>query len=497
MKKNAVFHRLTALMLAAALAVGLCVSASAASFSDVPSTHWAAGSISRCAELGFFKGESAANFGVGKPMTRAAFVTALCRFFGWDTAASAETPYEDVRDSAWYAGAVSAAYGAAAITTQRSVFRPDDAITREEMAVMLVRALGYTTIAGLVEDHPFTDVTTNAGYIAMAYDMGLVTGTTATTFSPDSPATREQAAVILMRLYDKLHTAAPRAMALISQWPADGMDLGGYDTVALEAGRFAVAGKKPVLSGAMDGKETAAATAAARAAGAGVLFYAPARSTILKADVKDTAALLAAAVEEGGYDGVYLDVADVPAGSKSTMTALAEAVDKALGDKLVYVGAQGASVNGSAAGYDYEALAAAADELVVHAASPVTTSGGFTSAPAEPVEEICCALSALEGIENVTLSLSARATAWRGSAELTAPTAATLEEYLAGDAQRYYSQRYEAPYLRLAGGSVVWYCDGESAAARLQLLQLLGVDSVCICSAEHAAPDFLKGLKLS
>lgn len=497
MKKHTVFHRLTGLMLAAVLTVGLCVSASAASFADVPSSHWAAGSISRCAELGFFKGESASAFGVGKPMTRAAFVTALCRFFGWDTDASVETPYADVNDSAWYAGAVSAAYRAGAITTQRSVFRPEDAITREEMAVMLVRALGYTTIAGLAKDHPFTDVTTNSGYIAMAYDMGLVTGTTAATFSPDSPATREQAAVILMRLYDKLHAPAPAAMALISEWPEEGMDLSGYEVVALDAGRYAVAGKKPVLSRTMKAEEAAPIIAAARAAGAKVVLYSSARSTILKAPAADTAALLAAAAEEWGCDGAYLEVNDVPAKSKKDLTALAAAMDEALGDKLFYMGAMGTSLSGSATGYDYAALATLADELVVRIKSPVTTSGGFTSAPAEPVEELYCALSTLETIENVTVLLSARATAWRGSSSLDAPTAAQLEEYLAGDAQRYYSQRYEAPYLRLEDGSTIWYADGESAAARLQMMQLLGVDSVCICSAEHAAADFLAGLKLS
>ena len=51
--------------------------------------------------------------------------------------------------------------------------------------------------------------TTNAGYVAMAYELGLVNGTSSTTFSPDRTATREQAAVMLMRLYDSYHAAAP------------------------------------------------------------------------------------------------------------------------------------------------------------------------------------------------------------------------------------------------------------------------------------------------
>ena len=81
---------------------------------------------------------------------------------------------------------------------------------------MLVRAMGYGTIAGLAQDlpMPFQDVTTNAGYIAMAYELGLVNGTSAAAFSPDRTATREQAAAMLMRLYDGYHTAAPERIGI-------------------------------------------------------------------------------------------------------------------------------------------------------------------------------------------------------------------------------------------------------------------------------------------
>lgn len=83
---------------------------------------------------------------------------------------------------------------------------------------MLLRAMGYGTIAGLARDlpMPFRDVRTNSGYLSMAYALGLISGTSATTFSPDQAATREQAAVILMRLYDKLHAADPGRVGIIA-----------------------------------------------------------------------------------------------------------------------------------------------------------------------------------------------------------------------------------------------------------------------------------------
>ena len=67
MNKTGIFHRLTALVLTAVLTASLGVSAAAAAFADVPAAHWASGGISRCAELGFFRGESATAFGVGRP----------------------------------------------------------------------------------------------------------------------------------------------------------------------------------------------------------------------------------------------------------------------------------------------------------------------------------------------------------------------------------------------------------------------------------------------
>ena len=123
------------------LCTAAAVPASAAGFQDVPAGHWAEESIQRCVELGFFQGESATRFGVGEGITRAAFAVVLCRFFGWETAVPAQTPFEDVAPDAWYAGAVKAAYDHGAITDQSPTFRPEETLTREELAVMLVRAL--------------------------------------------------------------------------------------------------------------------------------------------------------------------------------------------------------------------------------------------------------------------------------------------------------------------------------------------------------------------
>ena len=214
MKRRLQWFCSCALLCALLVTAALPAPAAAAStgFSDVPESHWAADSIRRAVDLGLFQGQTPTRFGLGAPMTRGAFVVALCRLFGWEMVTPEAGSYTDNQDkSAWYYSAVETAYANGAITRQTDTFRPREPITREELAVMLVRAMGCGTIAGLAQDlpMPFRDVTTNVGYIAMAHELGLVNGTAATTFSPDQTATREQAAVMLIRLYDSYHAAAP------------------------------------------------------------------------------------------------------------------------------------------------------------------------------------------------------------------------------------------------------------------------------------------------
>ncbi len=76
------------------------------------------------------------------------------------------------------------------------------------MAVMLVRALGYTTLSGSLKNvrTPFTDVKSNLTCIAMAYDFGIIRGSTPTTFNPKGSASREEAATMMVRLYKNYYS---------------------------------------------------------------------------------------------------------------------------------------------------------------------------------------------------------------------------------------------------------------------------------------------------
>ena len=77
-------------------------------------------------------------------------------------------------------------------------------ITRAEFAAVSVRA--YEALSGEkaspVEVNPFTD--TKDIEVLKAYQVGITTGTSATTFHPDTLLNREQAATMLTRVYKKI-----------------------------------------------------------------------------------------------------------------------------------------------------------------------------------------------------------------------------------------------------------------------------------------------------
>ena len=480
---------LACLVLCAVLAGGLTLSASAAQFSDVPASSWAADAIGRCVDMKFFQGETATRFGMGHEMKRSAFAVVLCRFFGWETAAPTQATYKDVPLDAWYAGAVEAAYAHGALTDQSDSFRPDDPITREELAVMLVRALGYGTIAGLAQDLPsaFQDVTTNTGYIIMAYDLDLTRGVSATSFAPSRAALREQVAVILVRLYDKLHRAEPGRVGILS--PGGELpDLTGYEAIAVNGARLMTADGARVIQNA-DSSGAAEVRDAAHAAGAKALLHVTGGPTALNSTAAETAACLVSAVEEGGYDGILLDIPSLKMDKEAALVELAQALKPALNGKLLYLVAEAPSWQGVRYdGYDYAALGKAADKLILRIASIEEADGQYPAAPVEPLEELYYALAELQGkVDSSRLSIlmSTKTSVWVNGRKNTSFTADDLAELTAkGSLVRHYSDRYGCAYL--AGFTannmplIAWYLDEQSMEARARLARLFNVEQLVV-----------------
>ena len=501
--KRTLSRLLSCLLLCAVLCTLLPVPASAAGFKDVPADHWAAASINRAVELGLFNGKSASRFGLGEGMTRSAFVRVLCRLFQWELETPEEGSFADNQDpTAGYYSVVETAYRHGAIPGHSEYFRPYDAITREELAVMLVRALGYGTIAGLTQELslPFTDVTTNAGYISMAYQLGIISGYSGGFFRPDDIATREQVAVILVRVYDKYYGAAPSLCGLVKE-AGTLPDSEAYTVLAADGARL-VGGKLTAAS--LSGSQLDKVRQEIQASGRKALLAVSGGDTALGGETADTAGRIAGEVTDDGWDGVLLDLAKLPKEEQAGLTALVQALDKALGDKLLYVVAEAPAWQGeSYGGYDYGALSKTADRLILRAASYEKRSGSFPTAPLEPLEEVYYALAELKKTvskDKLSLWLTTTGSQWSGGSSAGSCTAEEIAELLeSAGTEDYYSARYEAAYLIRDGfgtRKVVWYQDGRSAASRARLADFFGVGSFCLSDAGSAA-DYPAGSVLS
>ncbi len=484
-------------LLLCCLLTGILPARASAAFQDVPANHWAETSVRRCAEMGFFQGKTATSFGLGQSMTRSAAVVVLDRFFGWEDA-DFELPYTDVPADAWYAGALRSAYTVGAVTGQNTVFRPADPITREELAVMLIRSLGYARVSGVAQDLPktFTDIDRNLGYINMARDFGLVSGIREDTFAPDRTATREQVAVILMRLHDKLSAKAPAGMEIVSSVE----EMAGMDMVAVRGATLTGSG---TLQDQLSSRQVQEIRTAA--GNREQLLYVSGRSGFLSKNADAAVENLVGAVTEAGYDGLVLEITEAAAQEQESLTAFMRTLQPALGEKkLVLVLPAPHEVEedgvGEPCGYDYIALNACADQLVLRVEKPVTLANKFPVAPLEPLEEVYWGLAQLwnDGVKmaDVSLMLTTEGVHYSGKSVRDRLTGREIQQKLESGWQYNYSDRYGCAYLEKPGANeAIWYLDGTAAKAHLQMMKLSGVGGLCMEAPANASAELLAAVK--
>ena len=131
-----------------------------------------------------------------------------------------------------------------------NLFAPKMTTTRAQIVQILYNLEGEPNVSGTM---PFTDLTQNwyKDAVLWAYQTGVVSGTSATTFAPDLPVTREQIAVILMGYAEKvLGVTRTWTPADLSTFP----DAGSVSGWAKDALADAVA--LGLISGASNGGQT-------------------------------------------------------------------------------------------------------------------------------------------------------------------------------------------------------------------------------------------------
>ncbi|WP_270171092.1 rhamnogalacturonan lyase family protein [Paenibacillus sp. SYP-B4298] len=178
------------------------------SFSDIAQASWAEAPIRLLAARGIVDGYSDGRFRPNEQVTRAAYVKLLLLALELDGTEGGSS-FSDVASNAWHAGYIATAHQLGIVQgNPAGQIKPDDPISRQEMAVMTARAAEAAGIelAGVNESPRFTDSGDIADYAAEAIaDLqaaGLIRGKQDGRFAPKEPTTRAEAAQLVARLWE-------------------------------------------------------------------------------------------------------------------------------------------------------------------------------------------------------------------------------------------------------------------------------------------------------
>ena len=175
--------------------------------------HWSKDSVALLASKLLVKGKSQTQFNPDDHITRAEFTALVSRALGLTPYVS--NTFVDVSSDAWYADAIGAATGAGLINGFKTgEFAPEDTITREQMAVIIINAIQFANKGKLSKATNYSLDQFKDGYkvsayaqeaMEMAIQYGLLNGRGQEQLTPQDQATRAEAVVILERMLRHLN----------------------------------------------------------------------------------------------------------------------------------------------------------------------------------------------------------------------------------------------------------------------------------------------------
>jgi hypothetical protein len=176
-------------------------------FADM-SNHWAKDDVELMANKLIIKGITPDRFDPNRSITRSEFVALVVRGLGLSEKVQTGE-FTDVSSDDWFAGSMGAAVEAGLIQGFGDhTFRPNDLITREEMAYISEKAIQYAdsseqTTASL-EQLKYTDAGSVSSWaadsMAQAVDHGLMKGVSDDVLAPKQKASRAEAASVIKRV---------------------------------------------------------------------------------------------------------------------------------------------------------------------------------------------------------------------------------------------------------------------------------------------------------
>lgn len=527
------------------LSVNPLVAAQPKAFSDVPSNHWAAEYVQELRSRGITDGIGKNQFGLGKTISRYEFITFLVRLMKWDLVKQPNPTFADATDTkAWYYApletavakgiliAVGSEFDKNPAVSKRS-FGGDYAITRQEMAIMIVRALGYGQIASKLDEEPgFSDVERFKGYINVAKELEIINGTSPQTFAPKETATREEAAAMMIRMAKKLDAPISDlhgfyAIRSFGQrqlihglnsvsfgWSRLGHNAKqGYylDTSRENDNDFAIPiGYEPVL-----------ADARARKVKTHLMVYASDRSRIGESgnltSFLESPAEQAKVIEQIvaeispaklNLDGVTIDFEEMKGETKKAQfVSFLTSLKAALNGKRLLVAVHPQRKEGIAYfdAYDFRKIGQLADRVILMAhdyyaktLTPSEAEQGYTLTPLAPLDKIYNALrfitdadTGVEDINKVMLQVSFGSVQWqRKEGKVLNQTAfqPTYDQITAAlakpNVEITFQEQYSSPRAAYSaeGGveNILWYEDSRSIIAKIQLAKMFGVKNISL-----------------
>lgn len=174
-------------------------------FTDVPANHWAQAAIQYVYDNGLMTGVSDTAFAPEATTTRAMIVSMLARMENVTSAADAG--FTDVATDDWYATAVNwAAANGIVNGISDDTFAPNDPITREQLAAMLMNYAQWkgqdTSARADLSGYSDAPSTWASEAVQWAVAEGLLAGVTDDELQPQGQATRAQVAAIMQRFLE-------------------------------------------------------------------------------------------------------------------------------------------------------------------------------------------------------------------------------------------------------------------------------------------------------
>lgn len=174
-------------------------------YRDVRANDWFYDAVKFVSDEKLMTGTGANTFAPNLTTTRGMIVSILYRLEGGPQI-NGSSPFTDVKDDDWYGDAVRWAERAGVVSgTSATTFAPNAAITREQLAAILMNYANYKheNTSARADLSKYSDAGKISSWandvMAWAVSKGYISGMTATTLAPQGSATRAQVAAILQR----------------------------------------------------------------------------------------------------------------------------------------------------------------------------------------------------------------------------------------------------------------------------------------------------------